>query len=159
MVMPYARALLLLVDPLVAMIREHMQYHVFGHPHGKVGIDDADHRHVRQLLIRQDVVDAGAERKHRLEVAVFGQQSGRWFPDTGVSDVVRISGALRPETDVSLRGQCVEELIPVFRVPADDSKKDCRHQYPAARRCTVYCATTPSGAVSMLNAAAKSARV
>ncbi len=56
------------VEPLLAMMQEHMQHHPFGHPLGEVGVDDARHRDRRQVRIDEDMIDAGAEREDRREI-------------------------------------------------------------------------------------------
>ena len=46
---PAPLALLRVIAALPAMMHQHVQRDVFGHPHREVGIDDAHERHLRQL--------------------------------------------------------------------------------------------------------------
>ena len=58
---PDALVLLRVVEALTAVMHQDVQHDVLGHPHGEIGIDDAHDRHIRQVGIGDDMIDAGTE--------------------------------------------------------------------------------------------------
>ena len=85
-------------------------------------------RHVGQLRIRDDVIDAGAERKDRLETRQAGEQPARRVPGAEVGDVGGIAEALRPQVDVAARRQRAQALLPWLRIESGDGEEDRAHQ-------------------------------
>jgi hypothetical protein len=144
------------------MTHQDMQGNVLGHPHGEIGIDDSHHRHVGQLGIGEEIVGASAEREDRLEIGKSREQSGRRLPYTGIADAGGIADRIRPDSNVVLRRERAKALLPSLRVPAHDREENARHCTVSAGSCgarIAYWATTPTGAVSRLKAAANRARV
>jgi len=88
-------------------------------------------RHVGQLRIREDVIDAGAERKDRLEARQAREQSARGVPGAGIGDVGGIAEALRPQVDVAPRRQRAQALLPRLRIESADGEEDRGHQATA----------------------------
>ncbi len=127
MLAPHPLALLRVVEALAAMMHQHVQHDVLGHAHGEIGIDDAHDRHVGQIRIREDMVDAGAQRKDRLETRQAGEQPARRIPGAGVGDVGGIAEALRPQPDVALRRQRAQALLPRLRIKSGDGEEDGGH--------------------------------
>ena len=128
MLMPHALALLAIVEAMAAVMHQHVQYDVFRHAHGEIGIDDAHDRHVGQLRIGEDVIDAGAERKDRLETRQAREQPARRVPGAGIGDVGGIAEALRPQADVAPRRQRAHALPPRLRIEPSDGEEDRGHQ-------------------------------
>ena len=85
-------ALLRVIAALPAMMHQHVERDVFGHPHREVGIDDAHERDLRQLPIAHQMIDAGAEREDRLEM----RQSPRAVRPAGARRRHRSSSAGSP---------------------------------------------------------------
>jgi hypothetical protein len=112
----------------VQHLHQHVQHHVLRHAHGEIGIDDAHDRHVGQIRIRDDVIDAGAERKDRLQTRQAGEQPARRVPGAGIGDVGGIAEALRPQADVALRRQRAHALFPRLRIKPGDSEEDRGHE-------------------------------
>jgi len=68
------------------MVQEHLQGYPFGHAHGQVRIDDAQHRHIGQVRVAHQVIDAGAEGKNRLQIRTAGKQTGFGLPGDAIID-------------------------------------------------------------------------
>ena len=131
MLMPHALALLAIVEAMAAVMHQHVQHHVLRHTHGEIGIDDAHDRHVGQIRIREDVVDAGAERKDRPQARQAGEQPARRVPGAGIANVGGIAQALRPQADVALRRQRAQTLLPGLRIEPGHGQEDRGHQATA----------------------------
>src|SRR3954453_650440 len=102
------------------MILQDVQYHVLGHPHGEIIVDDAHDWHLRKLRILKHVVDTGAEREDGLEIGKTRERAVRRPPHRGILDVVRIADALRPQPNIVLRAGNAETLVPTLWVPPDN---------------------------------------
>ena len=131
MLVPAAFALLRIVEPLAAVMHQHVQHDVFRHPHGEIGIDDPHDRHIGQLGIRDEVIDAGAERKNRLQMGKTGQQPARRLPGTGIGDVGGIAQTRR-QPDIAPAARASESVLPARRIETGEGQEDCAH--PIARR-------------------------
>ena len=84
------------VDPLPAMMHEDLQRDPLGHALRQVGADHAHDRDVRQVVLEDEMVDPGAERKDRREIGQGGEQTARRLPDERVADLRRL-GQVRPD--------------------------------------------------------------
>ena len=68
---------LIVVDALLLpMVHQHMHDDIFAHPHGEIGLHHPHERHVRQGRIGEDRIDAGAQRKDRLEIGQRAERVG-----------------------------------------------------------------------------------
>jgi len=126
--MPHARALLGIVEAMAPVMHQHVQHHVLRHAHGEIGIDDAHDRHVGQIRIGEDVIDAGAQRKDRLQTGQAGKQPARRVPGAGIGDVGGIAEVRRPQPNVAPRRQRAQALFPRLRIESGDGEQDRAHQ-------------------------------
>ena len=113
MLVPQERALLGIVEPLAAMMKQHVQGDVFAHPHGEIGIDDPYDRDIWQRRIAEKVVDAGAERENRARNGKPGEQPARRLPGTDVGDFGGIADPLRPDPEIAARAQVLASDFPI----------------------------------------------
>ncbi len=145
------------VKALAAVMHQDMQDDVLDHAHAEVAMDHARNRHVRQFRIGEQVIDAGAQCDNGFQIGKAGQQSVRRPPYAGHADVRGIADVIRPEANIAARRVPTQKIGPRLRAFAGNGNKNGvgGHAIDRAR----YCATTPSGAVSRLKAAANSARV
>jgi len=127
MLMPHALALLRVVESLAAMMQQGVQHDVLGHPHGEIGIDDAHNRHVGQIRIGEDMVDASAQRKDRLQTRQAGKQPTRCVPGADIGDVGDFTEAVRPQPNVAPRRERAPPLFPRLRIDAGVSEEDRGH--------------------------------
>jgi len=79
------------------------------------------------MRLREDMVDAGTERKDRLQPRQAGKQPARRIPGAGIGDVGGIAETLRPQVDVALRGQSAHALLPGLRIESGDDEEDRGH--------------------------------
>ena len=94
-VVPQFLGLLALVAGHLTVVAQDVEDAPFAHPGGKIRIDDAHDRHVRQARIAQQVVDAGPEREDRLQSPIGHQRSRRMPPGHDRADPGRVGfGAL-----------------------------------------------------------------
>src|SRR5262249_60282135 len=98
---PHPHALLRLVLAEPPVVHQHVQRHVFRHPHGDVGIDDANDRYPRQARIADDLIGAGSEREYGPELWKAGEPAARRIPDTGIAAALR--NADTPGPKINLR--------------------------------------------------------
>jgi len=143
MLVPHALALLGIVEAMATVMHQHVQHHILRHAHGEIGIDDAHDRHVGQIRIGDDVIDAGTERKDRLQTRQTGKQPARRVPGAGVGDVGGIADALRPQPNVALRRQRAHALLPGLRIESGHGEEDGGHADGVSRSgrssCARYC--------------------
>src|SRR5262245_47422465 len=162
MLAPNALALLRVVEPLAAVMQQHMQGDVLAHADGEVGIDDAHDRHIEQSGIRQNVIDAGAKRKDHPEPRELAEQTVRRLPNARVHDFGGIAEALGPNPEIACRGKRLEPSLPGFRIDSGDGKQDRVHQADADAPCAMsasrlrlsasHCSATISGPLRTLPA-------
>ena len=71
------------------VVAQHVQQHELGHAGGQQGIDDPGDRYAGRQLARvaQQVVDAGAQRKDRLQIGIALEVARLWLPDQRELDV------------------------------------------------------------------------
>ena len=100
--LPQLLVLLAIIEPLLAMMQEHMQHHPFGHALREVGVDDARHRDRGQMRVDEHMIDARAEREDRLEVGevrqgALGVPPGRRIGDRALVEALaeHMHGAAR----------------------------------------------------------------
>ena len=80
-------ALLVVVEAaLIAQVHEAVQHHVLAHAMGEIVLRHAHDRHVRQIGIAHQMIDAGAEREERLEIGQAGEAAGLRTPGRHVAD-------------------------------------------------------------------------
>ena len=109
---PDALALLDVVKPLAAVMQQHVQHHVLGHANGEIGFDVAHDRHVGQIRIGENMLDAGAEREDRLQAGQAGIQPARRVPGAGIGDVGALADAVRPQPDVTRAARAPATPLP-----------------------------------------------
>jgi hypothetical protein len=68
------------------VVQQHLHDDPFAHPRGEFGVDDAHDGNVRQTRIRQNVIDACAQREDRPEVGESGERAGPMTPAHGIMD-------------------------------------------------------------------------
>ncbi len=159
MLMPDFFALLRPVEPQAAMMQEHVQDHVLAHPRREIPVHHADERHRRQQRIADEVIDAGAQRENRLQMRELREKARRRLPGAHIADLGGIAGAVGPDSYFAARRQRQKSRLPFRRIPSGSGHGQQDRRHAARPRGIIYCATTPSAAVSRLNAAANSARV
>jgi hypothetical protein len=108
-------------------MQQHVQHHVLGHANGEIGFDVAHDRHVGQIRIGENMLDAGAEREDRLQAVQAGIQPARRVPGAGIRDVGSLADAVRPQPDLSRRRERPQRLCPGLRIGAGDGEEDRGH--------------------------------
>jgi thymidylate synthase ThyX len=116
MMPPYLARLLLAVDASLPQVVEHLPHDIFAHAQRQVIGDDAHDRHLRHGVVAEDVVDARADRKDRLQIRQARQHARALLPHHGKTD----GGIVRPVRllhHFALR-QLPELFEPPGRIPA-----------------------------------------
>jgi hypothetical protein len=113
-VSPLARPLRPLEAIELTVVAQHREQDVFGHGAPERRVDHAGERDVRQVRIREQAVDAGAEREDRLELGVARQLARRRPPHQGDLDRVPIAD-IRPDPHLELRNPRLQLRAPRFR--------------------------------------------
>ena len=99
---PLPRALRPLEAIELAVMAQHRQQDVFGHGARERGVDHARDRHLRQVRIGDQAVDAGRKRQDCPEIGVARQLARRRPPHQGEVDLRRIAD-LGPDAHVQIR--------------------------------------------------------
>ena len=86
---PQLLPLLRVIGALAAQMHQAVQHDVLAHAVRQVVIDDAHHRHGRQLRVAHEMVDPGAEREQHLQVRQGREASRRVLPGGDVPDFGR----------------------------------------------------------------------
>jgi hypothetical protein len=112
----------------LAMMAQHREQDVFGHGARERRIDHAGDRHVRQIRVGDQAVDAGPERQDRPEIGVARQLARRRAPHQGDVDLGRIAD-LRPDPHVEPRNPRLQLGAPSVRRIVRAQKQQ-RHDKP-----------------------------
>ena len=115
---------------------------VLGHAPRQVRIDDPDHRHVGKPRQREDVVDAGAERKDHLKAGEAVERLLRRLPDEHVAHGgERFFRAAKDAVPVGRQDGAIgqpraQALRPGLRIPSlGGDEKGRLHQSRTAAAC------------------------
>ncbi len=122
-VLPHMRALLRVVAALLAQVHQAVQDDIFAHAVGEVVVDDTRDRHVRQVGIAHQVVDAGAEGEDRLQVRQAAKGAGRVLPGHGIGNRRGVVGIAEAH-DAPAGQQPLQPLDPGIDVPAREGDEN-----------------------------------
>ena len=114
---PAALALLRIVEPLAAVMHQHVQHDVFRHAFGQIVDRDAHQRHVGQRLVRHQGIDTGAEIEDDAQVGEGGKFPRMRLPHRGIVHLGRIERRVRQLQHAPPFADVVEPVLPPQRRP------------------------------------------
>ena len=120
---PQLLPLLRVIGALAAQMHQAVQHHVLAHAVRQVVVDDAHHRHGRQLRVAHEMVDPGAEREQHLQVRQGREAPRRVLPGGDVPDFGRVE-RLAQGDDGAFRHQAPEALDPGLGLPLRDRDEE-----------------------------------
>ena len=119
---PALRLLILVEAALIAQVHEAVQHHVLAHAMGEIVLRHAHDRHIRQIGIAHQMIDAGAEREERFEIGQAGEASRLRTPGRHIADGGSVE-ILAQHDDVAIGQVPPEALDPGLRLPGDGNEK------------------------------------